>query len=249
MLPPRFLRIPPDALHRSAKRAAGRWLDYAPVYEAKYHLSRLIVPGWGLLDPVDHRVCAQHRFAFVHVPKTGGKSIRMSLFGKTGGSCHAPIDLLLSQLPDEGRGYYVFAFVRNPWDRLHSAYRYLARGGNQGRGDRAYARRALGDVRGFEDFLLRWLSPETIELQPLLWSQSRFLEGRDGRRPDFIGRYESLGEDFQAVAQRFGLSGSLTRKNTSPEGKDYRAAYTTKMVDAVVALYPADVSALGYEFE
>ena len=54
--------------------------------------------------------------------------------------------------------YFKFAFVRNPWDRLLSAYRFLLSGGWHDR-DRRWAHRHLARHTSFEAFVLQGLSP------------------------------------------------------------------------------------------
>jgi Sulfotransferase family len=56
-------------------------------------------------------------FVFVHVPKTGGTSIREALGMST--SYHYTAREVRQMYP-ETRGKFSFAFVRNPWDRLVS---------------------------------------------------------------------------------------------------------------------------------
>src|SRR5690625_2614056 len=67
----------------------------------------------------------QYHSIFVHIPKTAGVSVAHSLFEiKT--AYHVRVSkyqIIFSQ--DEYNQYFKFAFVRNPWDRLVSAYRFL----------------------------------------------------------------------------------------------------------------------------
>ena len=71
----------------------------------------------------------QHRCIFVHVPKCAGVSISRSLFGSLVGTHIAMKSFQLIYTEEEFARYFKFAFVRNPWDRLVSAYRFLKRGG------------------------------------------------------------------------------------------------------------------------
>ena len=80
----------------------------------------------------------QHRFIFIHIPKTAGTSIEKALCDE---SCqllpgewdrtrvsHTPLNhLTLQELvdysiltPAQFKTYFKFCFVRNPWDRLIS---------------------------------------------------------------------------------------------------------------------------------
>lgn len=57
---------------------------------------------------------------FVHIPKTGGTSIRMSLKGMHLLKQHRTMD----EVPEwcDIDDYFKFTFVRNPWDRILSLY-------------------------------------------------------------------------------------------------------------------------------
>lgn len=66
---------------------------------------------------------------------SGTIDVAKSLFGNLAGS-HIPISTYqrIFYTP-EFNSYFKFAFVRNPWDRLVSAYRYLMAGGGQNEHD------------------------------------------------------------------------------------------------------------------
>jgi hypothetical protein len=86
--------------------------------------------------------------------------------------------------------YFSFAFVRNPWNRMVSMYRYLG----------------FGTRCDFKTFV-----KERFERD--LWSdmfwfvrpQCDFIHDQDGNRiVDFVGRFETLQEDFNRVCGRLG---------------------------------------------
>src|SRR3954465_5712000 len=69
-----------------------------------------------------------YKCIFIHIPKTAGVSISKSLFGNY--TDHANIDWYLKHYEKRTvEQYYKVAFVRNPWDRLYSAYVFLRQGG------------------------------------------------------------------------------------------------------------------------
>ncbi len=76
------------------------------------------------LQPFDRLRCI-----FVHIPKAASVSVCRGLFGElAGGHAHIGVyQLAFSHL--EFSSYFKFAFVRNPWDRLFSAYAFLRDGG------------------------------------------------------------------------------------------------------------------------
>lgn len=69
-------------------------------------------------------VSDDYRTAFVHIPKTGGTAFKD--FVLRGLNCRrvGPKHGSVSDLPDECSDYFIFSFVRNPYRRLASMYRF-----------------------------------------------------------------------------------------------------------------------------
>ena len=126
--------------------------------------------------------------------------------------------------PDERTAftYFKFAFVRNPWDRLVSAFFYLARGGcnafDQAFRD-AHLAHYAGDFTAFVHDLERHMDA------PHFRPQCFWVCDATGRvLTDFLGRYETLVGDFTAVAERLDLDAALPFLNAS-EHRFYREHY------------------------
>jgi hypothetical protein len=154
---------------------------------------------------------------FVHVPKTGGTSIEMTLRESpeqvVGG--HTTALGYRRKFPEEFRDYFTFAVVRHPLDRFLSAWRYLrARPLNEN----------LKNVLIHEcDTFPNWLTkvredPALLERIVHLHPQHRFVcdEG-GGVLVDRLYRYEALDEAWSDIAGRLGLgTRPLPRWNCSP---------------------------------
>jgi hypothetical protein len=189
----------------------------------------------------------KYRCLFVHVPKAAGISVAQSLFGcKAGG--HRSLTryrvALGSSFVDRS---FKFTVVRNPWDRLVSAYFFLKNGGMTPR-DAYWSQRYLAGFDCFDDFVTGWLTPARAQRQQHLVPQCRYLAGRDGRiGVDCVGRFENLAEDFGRIARRLGISAGLAELNRSRHD-DYRDYYSERSRRIVGEVYGEDVRALGYEF-
>ncbi len=197
------------------------------------------------LKPFDDFECI-----FFHIPKTGGVSVSQSLFGNLAGG-HLNVKHYKAVFrPREFRAYFKFTFVRNPWDRLLSAYLFLKAGGFN-ETDRRWALENLSAFPDFSAFVMDWLNRENV------WSKLHFQPQIDfistnGAKPevDFIGRFENLEEDFAYVKKRIGISTSLGHFNRGPGlRKDYREYYSEAAREVVAKVYREDIAVFGYEFD
>jgi len=200
------------------------------------------------------------RFVFVHVQKTAGTSITaalrpyanhnkrtklgssLRLFGlprdyrKYKFRTHAALRDVQRRMPESlFSSYFKFAFVRNPWDRLVSEYN-AALTKNRSRRHRRIAR--LDD---FEAFIRYELRRGRLFQYPMILN----VDGDVG--VDFIGRFESLEDDFRAVCRRIEVDHPLGRCNAYPH-RDYREFYSDNTRRLVERGWAQDIELLGYEF-
>ena len=188
---------------------------------------------------------------FVHIPKAAGVSVCHSLFGNLGGG---HLDLRRYQMifsEDDYDRYFKFSFVRNPWDRLYSAYRFLSSGGMND-SDARWAAEHLSAYPDFKGFVMQGLSNRKIIDQKHMRSQCDYLKpaGRVEPGVDFIGRFESIEQDFRTIGDRLGLDVELQKKNVTlaVSHTDYRDVYNDEMVEQVGVIYKDDIDTFGYSF-
>jgi hypothetical protein len=190
------------------------------------------------------------RSIFVHVPKTGGVSVCRAIYGPVGAG-HIPLaGYQLAFSAREFGAYFKFGFVRNPWDRVYSAYAFLRKGGMDA-ADRRFAAETLARYPDFESFVERWLDPQNaaswVHFRPQASFLRRQLDHAIG--VDFVGRFETLAADFEHVAERLGMAVSLPRANASERRSSYRDVYTPRMREVVAAVYAEDIHTFGYAFD
>lgn len=140
---------------------------------------------------------------------------------------------------------FTFAFVRNPWDLVVSAYhfekRYTAPAHvRRDEPDRAEVLRRCSDFDRF------------VRLYPLLEpaDMTSMIVDEDGRCiVDFVGRFENLNDDFAAVCARLGLrANALPHENRSEDRRAYRTYYTDETRDIVSRYFVRDIERFGYEY-
>jgi len=206
---------------------------------------------------ISHR----HRFAFIHVTKSAGSSIERALtpllppppprWWKNANrylwpivpgrwqahAQHTTARQLRSRLgPARYERYLTFAFVRNPWDRLVSEYAYLLATPTHRH------HRRVRSMRGIEQYL-------DFEIARGRPSQADFLTDREGRViVDFVGRFETLHEDFRRVCDRLGLDAELPHLNASAH-RDYRSYYSDEAAARVGRHFRHEIDLFGYAFD
>lgn len=156
-----------------------------------------------------------HRCVFVHIPKTAGQSIEhvfLDLLGLTW-KRRAPLLLRYNANPELGpprlahlraadyvalghmsesqfADYFRFSFVRNPWDRAVSFYKYIGRPA-----ECSFKRFAIEVLPNDLWHNMYWF------VRP----QTEFLYAGGRLMVDFVGRFETLEADFREVRDRLGL--------------------------------------------
>jgi hypothetical protein len=193
------------------------------------------------------RAFEQHACLFIHVPKCAGSSICAAIFDNWSPG-HLPLYWYEQQFPQQYAASFKFAFVRDPLERAYSAYAFL-RGNVLGQRDHA-AQQLVSHYRDFDDFVGRWLHPETINRQLHFAAQTDFVTDSLGHLAlDFVGYQEHLERDFQLVCERLGQSVALPHLNSSLQrlatpARDFCTARTRRLVRRA---YQRDYEMLGYE--
>lgn len=218
-------------------------------------------------------ISQRYKFLFVHIPKTGGSSVRAVLtpFARfrdrvayewpsrfiinrmsrmpftekngralvTGLDKHARLSEAIDVLgPETIDGLWSFGFVRNPWDLQVSRYYYICRA-------KDHQLHSLATDMRFTEFL-----QATLKERPT--NQVDFLLGPSGEvAVDFVGRYESLEEDFRRVVDRLGLPQvELPYINRSVNRPDlYPREYDAAARELVAERFEDDIDAFGYRFD
>jgi hypothetical protein len=137
---------------------------------------------------------------------------------------------------DKFQRYFKFAFVRNPWSRLHSEYEYILSQPAHGR----HARVArLGSFSAF----IRMQIPrrEAYQLNMLCDSSGALLT-------NFVGKLENLQNDWQIVCERIGIRCELLLPSNVTQHDDYRGYYSDEDVKLVAKHWAREIGLFGYSF-
>lgn len=192
-----------------------------------------------------------HNAVFVHIPKNAGTSIAATLGIVRSDGLHAPA---IGYRAADRRFYrkaYSFAVVRNPWDRIVSAFHFVKFSSNSPQ-DVEWRATHLSDIDRFPDFVRRLADKsfrKEVMTYHLFQPQWFFLCDYFGRLiVDDLVRYEELDQEIGRVAERLNLAAVLTHHNASAH-RPYADQYDRATKDIVASIYRKDIQLLGYEFE
>ena len=205
------------------------------------------------------------KFIFVHVPKSAGSSLTSALKPV----CHKPeeesINRLLSKIGINknwigphlnaryGRihtkarqmkfiypakvfnDYYKFAFVRNPWDAMVSYYHFLCSKPD------THRYKKIRSLDGFKQYL-------EYEIKRNKYHQYKYLTDANGELlVDYVGRFETLNEDFEKICNKINVSASIPHHNKSTH-KNYQSYYNEETKQMVSEHWATDIKMFNYNF-
>ncbi len=160
-------------------------------------------------------ISSKHKTIFIHIPKVAGQSIETMFLNDLGLDWKSRHSLLLRKKKPKEKGpsrlahlrardyvefgyidqvdfdeYFKFSFVRNPYSRTYSYYRYLG-----------YA-----NIMKFKDFVQEILRKKIDNNHFFFLSQSEYLYDKDGKKlVDFVGKLETIEDDINEVIKRANL--------------------------------------------
>jgi chondroitin 4-sulfotransferase 11 len=195
-------------------------------------------------------ISERNRCIFVHIQKTGGSSLEAVLRGNDpgiGSNLHEGRRHLFAREirplvgAERWNAYFKFAFVRNPWDRLVSWYHMCI----QVPVPNAFARYVRACAPTFEAFVRQ---ATTGMGERTTYNQLDYVTDERGEPMlDFVGRYETLHEDFARIRDRLPLAFDLPHVNRS-EHLHYRECYSDATRDIVARRFARDIAYFGYDF-
>ncbi|EAK9986087.1 sulfotransferase family protein [Campylobacter jejuni] len=189
---------------------------------------------------------------FIHVPKVAGTSIERVVF-ETDKWLIGHVRALdyINQDKNKFESYFSFAFVRNPFDRMVSAFHYLKKGGGNDY-DKNWANENLKDFDTFEQFVLA-LQNKNVKDKILSWQhftpQYKFIcDENKNILVNFIGKLENINNDFKIVKNELNFDRNLIHSNSSNH-EIFSNYYNEKTYNIIAELYKEDFALFDYDLE
>jgi hypothetical protein len=184
-----------------------------------------------------------HKFkAYIHVPKAAGSSLRNYILNNR--IDYIGHDERIHPEKPDGTYDYVFTIVRNPYDRVVSAYYYLRRGGGSHddvKDGREYCHRK------FPEFIkqdLKRASKKQIHFKPMHY----WVYDRCQVKATHIAKMENIKRDLIKIAEELKLPipDPIPHANRTvhPESEEL---YTKELREIVYNIYKKDFKLFGYE--
>lgn len=184
---------------------------------------------------------------FVHVPKAAGTSIAKVAIGKRAG--HFTASEIKEELGvDIFAGMFKFSVVRNPYDRLVSAYHYAKQGGGSDGGISSNPTYKSDLFSTFDSFVFNWLMKRDVDtLDYVFRTQASFIYDEDNCLVDYIGHVEDLNEVEVYLSRKLNRPVDIGVTNISKRDKGYSAYYTSDTKNAVYEIYKKDFIFFKYD--
>lgn len=242
-----------------AKNVLSRAVALHPFYIARPRL-------WSShLWEIDARIALnlEKKYCYVRIPRAANTAVTATLFYHHHG--HLPGErfegkraftrpsAMATFVPSSLDGFFCFTFVRNPYDRLLSAYlsKMVAAGQRspyRELGSRVRGRHGAGELsfRGFCDYLAQ----EGPYANPHWYPQCDFVDAVGAERLDFIGRVENMAHDMDHVMRAIFSSAADSRyREELPTGAADRLGehYDDACRAVVREIYREDFRRFGYQ--
>lgn len=185
----------------------------------------------------------KYKAVFIHIPKCGGTSMERYLqdfefFVR--GRNHGTHTEVLKE--DKYKNYYKFAFVRNPFDKIVSEYKWFT---NSTYKFPIKPVKEFYSGMSFKSFVKNFLNSSYGD-HFHRFSYMQILKPLE--QMNFIGRFENFQKDFDLVCQNIGIpQGELTHAYKTKH-KNYIEYYDDETREIVAERYAKDIEHFGYKF-
>jgi hypothetical protein len=199
---------------------------------------------------------------FVHVPKAGGNSVikafkndRLKVWGHNKylpGYLTYPESYrwkLLRVIPDMIRDKFIVSFcvVRNPWDRVLSAYIYLQAGG-KGYSDEQDFKKYAAEYSDFNAFVIKGLRTASENQIHFIPQTFWFVDKRGRVVTDKVIQLENLNPELKNFMNSLGIAPTFVGHENKTQHAYYKSIYSEEAKKVVADIYAYEIELLKFDF-
>tara|TARA_B100002019_G_scaffold232553_1_gene206425 strand:- start:2871 stop:3542 length:672 start_codon:yes stop_codon:yes gene_type:complete len=211
---------------------------------------------------------------FIHIPRTGGSSISTAINQrkkkgerfdsirnvKEKNKIHYTISQAKKTFGEDiYNEYLTFSFVRNPWDRLVSQYKWrIAKNENDVK-NKTFKEWVVWRHKNWLNWLVNPRKiirgvPQIGHRERAIMLTKSFDEIYDNINNkvlvDFVGRYENIVTDIKKLCKKLNINEEivLPHKHNTKNSKHYTEYYDEDTINIVKEFYANDINILGYKY-
>jgi len=162
----------------------------------------------------------EHKFGYIQIPKVASRSIRVAVTSFMSGAVtreHVDPDLVAEfetryarhlkheEIANLTRNNFIFAFVRNPYERIYSCYKNKIEDVRASGGRNIFEKHGIGLDLTFEEFVRKIAVLPDHKSDRHFRAQAWFLTWKGELLPSFVGKLENMNEDWKVLQERFAI--------------------------------------------
>ena len=197
----------------------------------------------------------KHKYIFIHIPKTGGTSVEMSLkrhnlvdedFSQGVHVHHDSVDKKIAN------SYYTFAIKRNPWERFVSIWSYWTINSKHSSRGNAISPDYINI--SFQKFIRELPKIESKVKEKFPLGMVTFMQQTElNQLPAYVTvdmwiEFSNIQEDFNIVCDKIGIPRQELPHENKSKHKHYTEYYDDETRAIVTQKYAKDIEYFGYKF-
>lgn len=196
----------------------------------------------------------KHKFIFIHIPKTAGTSLELSIEDsscvykrgewdvKSTGFNLPTNHFSLNQIsrsgklsPTELSSFFKFSFVRNPWDKVISECFC------------GQIQLVFKNCKTIKEKIKTVCELSSTGYAGHFVKQIDFIQDKN-YKIDFLGRFENLENDYSSLCAKLNINKKKLPHKHKSNRKNYKEYFDQETIDLVASTYREDIELFNYSY-
>jgi hypothetical protein len=143
------------------------------------------------------------------------------------------INQIMGMNENKWNNYYIFSFIRNPYDRIVSGWNYCNK-----------------NNISFNNYIHLENKVNSYDYWHIFMSQSRHLIGNKGKiNINYIGKFENLENDLKIILNNIGINynNHISFKKNSKKHNNYKTYYNNEILEQINIILKEDLENFDYK--